>query len=234
MSHFTCTNMNELAAELSLGIVSGEARAHALAHISACAECRLLVEQMSRAADSLLLLGPQMEPPIGFESRVMARVGRPRRRISWKAVVAAAAFAAVCSTATGIVVNNAADPVRQRAAQYDRLILALGGKTLRAAELRSLDGTAVGKVYAYEGKGKQPSWVFLVLQDREGTGAYEVELQPISGEAIRLAGLQLKAGRASWATTAAIQVDNIQSVNIVDATGAPLYGAEFSNSSSGK
>lgn len=226
MSHFDCRAMSEIAAELSLGMVSGDDRAHALSHMSRCAECRVLVEEMSRAADGLLLLGPQVEPPLGFESRVMARVVR-RKRISWKGLIAAATFAALCAGVTGAVVNNAGAPFRERAEQYDKLVAALGGKTLRAAELRGIDGSIVGKVYAYEGSGRQPSWVFLVLQDREGTGKYEVELQPISGEAITLAGLELKSGRASWATTAAIQVDNIQSVNIIDETGAPLYGADF-------
>ncbi|MGH7462993.1 MAG: hypothetical protein ACREMA_18460, partial [Longimicrobiales bacterium] len=109
---------------------------------------------------------------------------------------------------------------------YERLVKALGGKTLRAAELRSVDGTVVGKVYAYEGR---PSWLFLVLQDRDGSGRYDVELEPLSGETIRLAGLQIKAGHASWATTAAVDIDALRSVNIVDDTGSPIYGAEFSS-----
>lgn len=225
MSHFGCPDLQELAAELALNVVSGEERAHALSHLAQCGECRALVDEVSRTADSMLMLAPQVEPPIGFESRVVARIAPRRRRMpSWRWTAAAAVLAMAASAGTGALVHSAGDRARQRAAQYDRLVQAIGGKTLRAAELRSLDGTVVGKVYAAQGK---PSWLFLVLEDREGTGEYEVQLEPVSGEAIRLAGLQLKAGRASWATTAAIQVENIQSVQIVDSTGAPLYDAEF-------
>ena len=228
MSHFTCEDMRALVAELALGIAGGEERAHALAHIGSCPDCRADLEEMSSAADSLLLLAPQVEPPIGFEARVVQRVARPRRRVSWKALVAAAALAAVASTVTGGLVYGKGGHDRYLAGQYDKLVKALGGKTLRAADLRALDGTVVGKVYAYDGK---PSWLFLVLQDREGSGQYEVQLEPVSGDAITLAGLTIKSGRASWATTAAVQIDDLERVSILDSTGVPIYGADFKPSS---
>lgn len=228
MSHFTCDDMQALVAELALGVAGGDERAHALAHIDSCAECRADVEEMSTAADSLLLLAPQVEPPIGFEARVMARVARPRRRVSWKTIAVAASVALVASGVTGGLVYSNGSHDRYLAGQYDKLVRALGGKTLRAAELRALDGTVVGKVYAYDGK---PSWLFLVLQDREGSGQYEVQLEPVSGDAITLAGLTIKSGRASWATTASVQIDDLESVSILDSTGVPIYGADFKKSS---
>jgi len=224
VSHFTCVDMQALAAELALGVAGGEERAHALAHIGSCSGCRTEVEEMSIAADSMLLLAPQIEPPIGFEARVMARVSKPRRRLSWKMALVAALLAGVASAGTGMAVYAGGGHDRQLAAQYAKLVNALGGKTLRAAELRALDGTVVGKVYAYDGK---PSWLFLVLQDREGSGQYEVQLEPVSGDAITLAGLTIKSGRASWATTASVQIDDLESLSILDSTGVPIYGADF-------
>ena len=224
MSELTCAAVQSLAAEVALNITSGEERAKVLSHLASCSECRGLVEDMSRTADSLLLLAPQVEPPIGFESRVIARVGRKRRHLSWRWVAVAAVLTALCSAGTGYLVYRSEAPARAEAAQYLKLVKALGGRTLRAAELRSNNGSVVGKVYAYQGR---PSWVFVVLQDRDGTGHFQVELDPVSGDSIRLAGFELKAGRASWATTAAINVDDIQSVNIVDSTGASMYGATF-------
>lgn len=227
MSHLSCPDVEALAAELALGIAAGDDRAHALAHLARCPECRALVDEMSRAADSLLLVAPQAEPPIGFEARVLERARPARKRITRSALAAVAAAALLSSAVTAAAVHAASAPDRRLASQYERLVKALGGKTLRAAELRALDGTVVGKVYAYDGK---PSWLFLVLQDREGSGQYEVEIEPVAGDAIRLAGLTIQAGRASWSTTASVQIDNIQSVNILDATGTPLYGAEFQGS----
>jgi len=224
MSHLSCEQVRDLAAELALGSTTGEERAHALVHLSECSECRALVEELSRTADSMLLLAPQHEPPIGFETRALARFTNRRRRVSWRWVAVAALFAVLCSAATGAFVAQRGRVDHRLAAAYKRIIAQIGGHSLRAAELRSLTGTAVGKVYAYDGK---PSLVFLVLNDREGNGQFEVELDPLVGDSIRLAGLQMKSGKAYWATTAALQIDQIQSVNIIDSTGVPVYGAEF-------
>nr|MDQ3641745.1 hypothetical protein [Actinomycetota bacterium] len=78
----TCAQLEDVAAELALGTVAGAERAAALDHLAGCASCRNLVDQLARAADSLLLLAPEAEPPPGFESRVLSRiapVARPRR-----------------------------------------------------------------------------------------------------------------------------------------------------------
>ncbi|MDQ3898330.1 MAG: zf-HC2 domain-containing protein, partial [Actinomycetota bacterium] len=71
----TCAELEELAAELALGTVSGAERAAALDHLAACASCRELVDQLGRVADGMLQLAPVVEPPPGFESKVLARMG---------------------------------------------------------------------------------------------------------------------------------------------------------------
>ena len=42
-----CEEIRELSAEVALGIADGEQRAEVLRHISSCAECRRLVEELS-------------------------------------------------------------------------------------------------------------------------------------------------------------------------------------------
>jgi hypothetical protein len=224
MSHFTCLEVRELAPELALGLVSGADRAHALTHLASCTECRMLVEGLSRTADTLLLLAPEAEPPIGFESRAMSRATGGRRRIPRRWVAAVAAAAVLSSAITGIAMYAAGGQTRSLARQYERVVTAIGGKTLRAAVLRSIDGRVVGKVYAYQGK---PSWLFLVVTDRDGTGEYQIELDPITGESIRLAKLRIQAGQGSWASTAAIDIDQLQSVRVIDQTGVAEYEANF-------
>jgi len=71
----TCAELQELAAELALGTVSGAERAAAIEHLAGCAACRDLVDSLARVADSMLLLAPEVEPPPGFESKVLARMG---------------------------------------------------------------------------------------------------------------------------------------------------------------
>ena len=74
MTTLTCDQLRTMAAEVALGIVSGADRADALDHMEHCVACRALVDELAQAGDSLLLLAPEAEPPMGFESRVAARL----------------------------------------------------------------------------------------------------------------------------------------------------------------
>ena len=94
-----CAEFDLLADELALGQVGEPARGRLLAHAATCPHCHSLLESLGTVADRLLLVAPQVEPPEGFESRVVARLGTavPTRvgrsaRIRW---IAAAAVAAI-------------------------------------------------------------------------------------------------------------------------------------------
>jgi hypothetical protein len=80
MTDPTCNEFRSIAAEVALGVLSGSERADALAHMEHCVGCRALVESLAQTGDSLLLLAPEADPPMGFESRVAARVGEQAQR----------------------------------------------------------------------------------------------------------------------------------------------------------
>src|SRR5262245_62343747 len=94
-----CEETRELAAELALGIVEGEERGRALEHLADCNECRRRVDELAEVADELLMLAPEREVPVGFESRALAplrparRPSRRRRRLRLALVPATAAIA---------------------------------------------------------------------------------------------------------------------------------------------
>src|SRR5262249_7663222 len=74
----TCEQTRRLASWLALGIADGAERAEALEHVAGCAECRRAVAELSDVTDELLLRAPVREPPMGFESRVLARLEQPQ------------------------------------------------------------------------------------------------------------------------------------------------------------
>jgi hypothetical protein len=82
--------------EFALGTLSGRSRALVLDHLETCAHCTAESEALADAADTLLWLAPEAEPPLGFETRVIERfrgtgAGRQidrRRRLSLFAVAA--------------------------------------------------------------------------------------------------------------------------------------------------
>jgi len=74
MSFAGCEELEAMAGELALGVVSGRERADGLAHLARCVACRQLVADLSQSADALLVVGPIAEPPAGFESSVLNRL----------------------------------------------------------------------------------------------------------------------------------------------------------------
>jgi hypothetical protein len=67
-----CARMGQLLPELALGVAAGDERARALGHLARCVPCRSVLESAAAAADALLLIAPEREPPPGFETRVLA------------------------------------------------------------------------------------------------------------------------------------------------------------------
>ena len=75
MDDMSCDEFAEVAAELALGVLTGRERAAALAHLNGCESCREQVRELTMVQDELLALLPSQEPPAGFESRVLERIG---------------------------------------------------------------------------------------------------------------------------------------------------------------
>jgi hypothetical protein len=72
-----CGQLVDMAAELALGVLTGRERASALAHLDGCPACGEYVRELTVTGEELLGLLPPHEPPAGFESRVLERLGLP-------------------------------------------------------------------------------------------------------------------------------------------------------------
>lgn len=102
-----CADFELVASEFALGLLDGQERARAVAHLDQCPACRQLADELAQAADSLTLVAPAAEPPAGFETRVLARLdgaavttARPWWR---RPLVAAAALVLVAAAIVGVV-----------------------------------------------------------------------------------------------------------------------------------
>jgi len=70
----SCGRLDDVIAELALGLLDGAERAAALAHIEHCPDCQAEVAALTATGEQLLLLAPEIPPPTGFESRVLGRI----------------------------------------------------------------------------------------------------------------------------------------------------------------
>jgi hypothetical protein len=222
-----CEQVRALAADLAIGITDGQERDAALRHAATCAECRLLVSELSSVVDDLLLLAPSHEPPAGFAARTLARMSpsspRPRRRAArsalrrpWVARLAvAASVAAALALGAGAVYQGTSGD--RRLADSYRGVLAQGhGSFFAAAPLRSPTGT-LGSVFGYQG---QPSWVFATLSRPAAQPEhYDVQLITRDGRRLSLGGTVLGGTRRTWGAQIPVELTQVSQLRFEAASG---------------
>jgi hypothetical protein len=214
-----CAAAQDLAADLVLGSLAGDERAQLLEHVATCPACAGLVTDLGIVVDRLLLLGPEVDPPAGFETAVLRRV-RPRHRArTWLAV--AAALVLVAGTAVGI------ERYRQNGGLTREYVTALhniGGTKLRAARLIGPANTAWGQAFVYEGT---TSWVFVSMQWDVPNGTYAIALDRQHGQPTMVVnGLHLVNGEGSLGRTVG-HTSDITDVRVVDTSGQTVCTARL-------
>ncbi len=122
MSEPACVEARELAPELALGVLDGADRVEMLAHLDVCTPCRAYVQELAAIGDDLARLAGEVEPPPGFGTRALARLGAEQRAMThgrraggWagrRTVALAAASAAAIAIAAGVVVVGVGDAER--------------------------------------------------------------------------------------------------------------------------
>lgn len=214
-----CVGCRELAAEFALGLVTGRERADALAHLQGCAACGEHVAALTRLHDGLRALIPAVEPPLGFESRIMARLRAPGiRRRRW-VVAAAAVGATVALVVGGRAVTQSLTPTTDAAAPS----VAPRERTVLFAPLVA-GGREVGQAYAYVGR---PSWLYLYLDDVSVEGPLTCAVLRRDGTTVLAASVPLLDGDAFWGGPVTTDRATLGGVRVTDATGAVLATAGF-------
>jgi hypothetical protein len=69
-----CDSFQEHLAELAVGGLDGPERTSLLAHAATCSGCQASLERISAVADRILEETVEIEPPPGFEQRVLSRL----------------------------------------------------------------------------------------------------------------------------------------------------------------
>ena len=165
LTDMSCEEFAQVAAELALGVLTGRERARAIAHLDRCDTCREHVRQLSLTGEEMLGLLPSGEPPAGFETRVMDRLGhttavqRPERTRLMLAAAAVTLAAVACGLGGwGLRGAISAPSPGTSTAQT----------TLRSAALLTSAHQPAGKIFLYKG---DPRWLYMdVDMERRGRG----------------------------------------------------------------
>lgn len=207
-----CEDLRELAPEIALGIADGEQRETAMRHLAGCDDCRHLLEEMSEVNDELLTVAPVAEPPVGFESRVIERLGlsrKPRRRRAVFVMRRLAIPAAAAALTAGALVGYYHDD-HVTASQYKDTLAAAGGSDFIAKPILDPAGQRAGTAFGYEGK---PSWVMINVDPAYRDQVKSCELLTKDGRHMTLDWSAWHDG--SWGGSIPVDVYDIQSIRLL-------------------
>jgi hypothetical protein len=248
----TCMELADVAAELALGVLTGRERAMAVAHLDDCDTCREDVRQFMATGEQLVELLPPAEPPAGFETRVLERLGlpvpvtqdahsspvsrrenNPRRRKSTRAAPPSRPGGTRPVGRMRRTLAAAAVGLAVIAAGLGGWRIGVGTSPssatgpLTAASLLSVTQQSVGKVFVYSGT---PSWLYMSVDDIEsGQQAVTCQVIGTNGQVTTIGSFQLADGYGAWGSPDPENVGTLTGARLVSATGTVLATATFSH-----
>jgi len=234
-ANWGCEACSADLAELALGVLTGRERARALAHVDTCPRCADQLEQLSRAADAVLLAAPLQEPPVGFEVELFDRMGvravaRRRRRPAWmprRATVAVtSAAAAVAALGLGLGMTQSSSPP----ASQSSAVIGPSASHMESAKLTAKDGRLVGHVVYSYGAGTKP-WMSMMLADSGASGAHRTagtfKCVVVDKEGVThiVGTLVAKDGFGAWYAPLYVNPDHLSRAEVVSSSGAVIATA---------
>jgi hypothetical protein len=252
LNEMGCAEFADVAAELALGVLTGRERARALAHLDWCEACRENVRQLTVTGEELVGLLPAIEPPAGFETRVMERLGlatpapapAPARQLS-----PARRFGRNLAGWVAGGWMGGAGPGRPRrllaaaaaAAAAAVIVAGLGGWGLRAATssppasplssaaLLTASHQTAGKIYFYDSGSR---WLYMSVNIGPGSGAAGngtvlCQVEGADGHITTIGSFRLTGGYGYWGSPDPATNGPLTGARIVTTTGAILATATF-------
>jgi Putative zinc-finger len=249
-----CGQLVDMAAELALGVLTGRERAAALAHLDGCPACSEYVRELTDTGEELLGLLPPHEPPAGFESRVLERIGLPVPSIETRpsAAETQTGGARVLPLRRGKPADGRRTGTRRAstrtlaAAAIVGAVLAGGlggwglhaatspaqsapnyaaGAALRTATLLTADHQAAGEVFVHD---SGPRWMYANVDlDNAKTATVTCQLETADGKLLTVGSFRLTDGYGFWGgpwTSTA----KVTGARLVTQNGTVLASATFS------
>ena len=240
LNEMGCAEFADAAAELALGVLTGRERARALAHLDWCEACRENVRQLTVTGEELVGLLPAIEPPAGFETRVMERLGlatsapAPARHLS-----PARRFGRKLAGWMGSAGAGRPRRLLATAAVAVAVIVAgLGGWGLHAATSSPLSSAALltashqtaGKIYFYDSGSR---WLYMSVNIGSGSGVagngtVVCQVEGPDGHVTTIGSFQLTGGYGYWGSPDPVTNGPLTGARLVTTTGAVLATATFS------
>jgi len=215
-----CAAFADDLTELALATLAEPRRSQVLDHVESCQRCRAELEQLAIVVETVQQLAPRVQPPLGFETRVAAKLKamakpRPRRR---RVAVFASVAAAVVLLAFGLgtlVAPKAGDDKSQSSAQ----------PVARASFMS--DGKVIGD--AFVAQGSSPPLMFIAIHQEEGgwQGTVTCNVTMSSGEVETVGVFKLSGEYGAWVAPLPSYGGMVRSAQLVASNGMVVANAEL-------
>jgi Putative zinc-finger len=211
--------------ELAADVLDGRERAQLLDHVDSCPSCTVELEELTMAADSLVHLTVEADPPVGFETRVFEEMRRRPAGVSrrrWARhrpllVAASAAAAAVLAFALGWAVHAGTGPVRHTVSAptpADHLV---------EAPLVS-HGRTVGVVSLYS---NAQAWLSMSVEGSPWSGPVRCTVTSAVGAVRTVGSFSLTSGHGTWIAQLPVSPGSVRTASMVAPGGRVLAIAHF-------
>jgi hypothetical protein len=245
LNEMSCAEFADAAAELALGVLTGRERARALAHLDRCESCRENVRQLTVTGEELVGLLPAIEPPAGFETRVMERLGLgtpapapvPARPLS---PVRRFGLKLADWTGGGTGRSGVRQPRRILAAAAMAVAVVaagLGGwglhgspssptaSPLSSATLLTASHQTAGQIYFYDAGSR---WLYMSVNlGSAGNGTVICQVEGPDGHVTTVGSFRLTGGYGYWGSPDPVTDGQLTGARLVTTTGKVLATATF-------
>jgi hypothetical protein len=222
-----CAEFAEVAAELELGVLTGRERADAVGHLDHCAACAAGIRQLT-VVEQLIGLLPTSEPPLGFETRVMERLGfavpRPRSPLHWRQPEPGHRARRMLAAAAVVVAGAGLGGRWLHVA-----IAAPPGPAFSSAALLSADHQNEGEVVVYKG---EPRWMYVAVHLGTGSGVVICQLEGAGGRFTTMGSFRLTDGHGSWGSPGWVAQGTPVGARLLASDGTVLATATFPKTAS--
>ncbi len=225
LTDMSCEEFAQVAAELALGVLTGRERARAIAHLDRCDTCREHVRQLSLTGEEMLGLLPSVEPPAGFETRVMGRLGHTTaaKRPKWTRLMLAAAAVSLAAVACGLGGWGLRDAISAPSPGSST-----AQATLRSAALLTSAHQTAGRIFLYKG---DPRWLYMDVDIDTGAGAGNgtviCQLEASGGRMVTVGSFRLDGGYGWWGSPDPIKAASVTGARLTSLNGTVLATASF-------
>jgi hypothetical protein len=214
-----CASFEDDLVSIALGIAAGRRREEVLNHLEHCPTCSAELAKLSLVADTLLELAPDVEPPLGFESRLARRLESvrpsrvPTRRRGSRVVAIAAVLSVILGVGLGVLFSSQLGT--------RNVPSALGHPT---EAILSSNGHVVGNVIL---SSDSTPWMIMTIDKGWWSGTVTCEAVLADGKVETVGTYSLSGAYSAWGAPLTAPVGQVRGARLIAANGTVLASARI-------